>query len=119
VHKWRTSILKSPIKVRNVDGTYNENGAITERCLIPFRINDRIMTEWFYVTALGDQNLILGLPWLEKHNPIIDWMEKTLEFQNSQDLVVQYLKSHRGLEPSDQLYTPFEDIGRWNEEQPI
>jgi hypothetical protein len=25
-HKWRTSILKSPIKVRNVDGTYNENG---------------------------------------------------------------------------------------------
>jgi hypothetical protein len=60
-HKWRTSILKSLIKVRNVDGTYNENGAITERCLIPFRINDKIMTEWFYVTALGDQNLILGL----------------------------------------------------------
>jgi hypothetical protein len=85
---------------------------------------------------------ILGLPWLEKHNPIIDWMEKTLEFRNSQegkakafirslaqgqeettliedkDLVVQYLKSHRGPEPSDQLYTPFEDIGRWNEEKP-
>jgi hypothetical protein len=93
------------------------------------------MTEWFYVMALGDQNLILGLPWLEKHNPIIDWTEKTLEFRNSQedkakafirslaqeqeetmliedkDLVVQYLKSHRGPEPSDQLYTPFEDIG--------
>jgi hypothetical protein len=141
-HKWRTNILKSPIKVRNVDGTYNENGAITERCLRPFRINDRIMTEWFYVTALGDQNLILGLPWLEKHNPIIDWTEKTLEFRNSQedkakafiwslarkqeetmliedkDLVVWYLKSHRGPEPSDQLYTPFEDIGQWNEEQP-
>jgi hypothetical protein len=142
VHKWRTSILKSPIKVRNVDGTYNENGVITERCLIPFRINDRIMTEWFYVTALGDQKLIWGLPWLEKHNLIIDWTEKTLEFRNSQedkakvfirslaqeqeettliedkDLVVQYLKSHRGPEPSDQLYMPFEDIGRWNEEQP-
>jgi hypothetical protein len=106
------------------------------------QINDRIMTEWFYVTALGDQNLILGLPWLEKHNPIIDWMEKTLEFRNSQedkvkafirslaqeqeetmliedkDLVVWYLKSHRGPKPSDQLYMPFEDIGRWNKEQP-
>ena len=34
------------------------------------------------------------------------------------DLVVQYLKSHRGPEPSDQLYAPFEDIGRWNEERP-
>jgi hypothetical protein len=43
------------------------------------------MTEWFYVMALGDQNLILGLPWLEKHNPIIDWTEKTLEFRNSQE----------------------------------
>ena len=79
-HKWRRCILKSPIKVRNVDGMYNENGAITERCLIPFRIKDKIMTEWFYVMTLGDQNLILGLPWLEKHNPIIDWTEKTLEF---------------------------------------
>ena len=43
------------------------------------------MTEWFYVTTLGDQNLILGLPWLEKHNPKIDWKEKTLEFRNSQE----------------------------------
>ena len=74
------SILKTPIKVRNVDGTYNKNGAITERCLIPFRIKDKTMTEWFYVTMIGDQDLILGLPWLEKHNPIIDWKEKTLEF---------------------------------------
>jgi hypothetical protein len=41
------------------------------------------MTEWFYITALGDQNLILGLPWLEKHNPIINWKEKTLEFRSS------------------------------------
>ena len=93
------------------------------------------MTEWFYVTTLGDQNLILGLPWLEKHKPNIDWKEKTLEFQNSQedklkvfiwslaqeqeetmliedtDLVVQYLKSHRGPESMDQLTSPFEDIG--------
>ena len=141
-HKWRKSILKMLIKVRNVDGTYNKNGAIMERCLIPFRIKDKTMTEWFYVTMIGDQDLILGLPWLEKHNPIINWKEKTLEFRSSSedkakvfiwslaqeqeettlikddDLVVRYLKSHRGPEPSDQLYTPFEDIGQWNEEKP-
>ena len=79
-HKWRKSILKTLIKVRNLDGTYNENRVITERCLIPFRIKDETMTEWFYVTMIGDQDLILGLPWLEKHNLIIDWKEKTLEF---------------------------------------
>ena len=27
------------------------------------------------------------------------------------DLVVQYLKLHRGPKPSDQLYAPFKDIG--------
>ena len=110
--------------------------------MIPFRIKDKTMTEWFYITTIGDQDLILGLSWLEKHNPIIDWKEKTLEFRSSfedkakafirslareqeetmlikdEDLVVWYLKLHRGPEPSDQLYTPFEDIGRWNEEKP-
>ena len=100
------------------------------------------MTEWFYVTTIGDQDLIFRLPWLEKHNLVIDWKEKTLEFRSSsedkakvfiwslaqeqeettliedKDLVVWYLKLHRGPEPSDQLYAPFEDIGQWNEEKP-
>ena len=100
------------------------------------------MTKWFYITTIGDQDLILGLPCLEKQNPIIDWKEKTLEFQSSsedkakafiqsltreqeetmlikdEDLMVGYLKSHRGPEPSDQLYAPFEDIQWWNEEKP-
>ena len=82
------------------------------------------------------RNLILGLPWLEKHNPNIDWKEKTLEFWNSQedklkvfiwslaqeqeettlikdtDLVLWYLKSHRGPEPMDQLSSSFEDKGQ-------
>ena len=31
------------------------------------------------------------------------------------DLVVQYLKSHRGPKPMDQLTSPFEDIGRSKE----
>ena len=92
------------------------------------------LTFKFYVTMLGDQNLILGLPWLEKHNPNLDWKEKTLEFRNTQedklkafirslaqgqeetmliedaDLVLQYLKSHRGPKPMDQLTSSFEDI---------
>ena len=133
-HKWRRSILSKPIKVRNVDGTFNEGGSIKEKCLINFTINRRTMTEWFYVTTLGDQNLILGLPWLEKYNPIIDWKEKTLEFRSSpeesakmfiqslvqrreetasekiedDDLVLRFITSHMELEPTDQLYKPFE-----------
>ena len=32
-----------------------------------------------------EKDLILGLPWIEKHNPIIDWKEKTLEFRSSSE----------------------------------
>ena len=81
--RWRKQPLKRPIRVRNVDGSINTNGDISEKCLITFKSGDKEMTEWFYVTATGDQNLILGLPWLEKRNPIIDWRDKTLEFRTS------------------------------------
>ena len=112
-----------------------------EKCLITFYICGKHLTEWFYVTMLGDQNLILGLPWLEKHNPIVNWKEKTLEFRDSQqdkaslqstyqridrtampdwdlDLVVRYLSSHKGSETMDQRWKDFlfEDIGSWSED---
>ena len=82
-HKWRKHKMARPIKVRNIDGSLNTNGEIKERCLITLDCNGRRMTEWFCVTAIGNQNLILGLPWLEKHNPIVNWKEKTLEFRDS------------------------------------
>ena len=61
--QWRKELLKHQIRVRNVNGTINANGNIKEKCLITFRIGDEEMTEWFYVTNTGDQNLILGLPY--------------------------------------------------------
>ena len=81
--QWRKEPLKCQIRVRNVDRTTNANGNIKEKCLIMFRIGDEEMTEWFHVTNTGDQNLILGLPWLTKRNPIIDWRGKSLEIRTS------------------------------------
>ena len=63
------------------------------------------MTEWFCITAIGNQNLILGLPWLEKHNPIVNWKEKTLEFHDSKtDRIRASIQSFgSGFHPSDIL----------------
>ena len=33
------------------------------------------------VTNLGPEDLVLGLPWLRKMNPAIDWREGTLEMR--------------------------------------
>ena len=75
--------MKHLIRVQSIDGSINANGNIKEKCLITFRIGDEEMTKWFYVTNTGDQNLILGLLWLTKRNPIIDWRGKSLEIHTS------------------------------------
>jgi hypothetical protein len=40
---------------------------------LEFKLGDQNFNEWFYVTGLGKQKIILGFPWLHKYNPIIDW----------------------------------------------
>ena len=36
----------------------------------------------FFVSSIGAQPLILGMPWLERVNPLIDWVHKTMEHQS-------------------------------------
>jgi hypothetical protein len=141
-HKWRKKKPTKPIRVKNIDGTYNTNGEISDKCLITIDINGKKMTKWFLVTLLGDQNLILGLPWLEKHDPIISWRNRTLEFCNSkedkikasiwsilhcpdeeampvweEDIIIRYLLSHKGPEDKSLSWKPpFEELGRWTED---
>jgi hypothetical protein len=66
--------LSTPIPVFNVDGTPNEARSITEVVDLILRYKNHLERSLFAVTGLGRQNLILGLPWLQKHNPEIDWV---------------------------------------------
>ena len=34
------------------------------------------------IVALGRAQMVLGMPWLTKNNPHIDWVEKTILFGN-------------------------------------
>ena len=70
--------LAKPIKVRNVDGTPNHGGSITHEILLSYKIGGQNFIEWFNITDLGDQTMILGIPWLQAHNPTINWREKTI-----------------------------------------
>ena len=68
-----------PLRVRNVDGTDNEGGRITKEARIRFRLGNREFDEWCYVTRLGDLSIILGMPWLKRHNPLINWKKGIIE----------------------------------------
>jgi hypothetical protein len=73
--------LSRPIVVRNVDGTQNSNGTITHRTQVDADVAGRPQCLSLLITKLGNQNLILGLPWLDKENPDINWRTGTLSWR--------------------------------------
>jgi predicted aspartyl protease len=64
-----------------VDGTLNKKGTITHCTKEEMEINGRRSKLTFLVTGLGNESIILGLPWLQKVNSVIDWKRGTFEFQ--------------------------------------
>ena len=55
-----------PIWVRNIDGTDNKSGNITSIANVDLLIDGIHMKQIMHVTDLGNQQLILGLPWLRR-----------------------------------------------------
>ncbi|KAF5364752.1 hypothetical protein D9758_009364 [Tetrapyrgos nigripes] len=73
--------IKNPFPVRNVDGSENTMGWVREYTIQNLRIYSRNNKAYheeqaeFYVTDIGDHDIILGTDWLEEHNPDIDWSD--------------------------------------------
>ena len=65
--------LERPIQVRNVDGSFNKEGPIENTVEVNIYYQEhRERTE---INVIGGQkwSVILGMPWLARHNPEIDW----------------------------------------------
>jgi Retroviral aspartyl protease len=73
--------LDKPVKAYNVDGTENKQGTINAYVNLEFSLGERKFKEQFYVTGLGKQKIILGFPWLDKYNSIIDWKKGEVTFK--------------------------------------
>jgi len=71
--------LKKEIPVSNIDETPNRNGPIKYLTRLPVKIDGNIISTEFFISHLGKENVIFGLPWLEMVNPIVDWAKKTLK----------------------------------------
>ena len=71
--------LPEPVTARNVDGTKNKTGTITQYVELPLKIHGRTRVTQLLITGLGKQRIILGFPWLNEHNPDINW--QTGEFK--------------------------------------
>lgn len=73
--------LPFPINVHNVDGSPNKKGKIRYSTTAPLTVLGRTRRTRFLITGLGSQQIILGLPWLRKENPDINWELKTMKWR--------------------------------------
>jgi len=65
--------LEKPIVVKNVDGTGNSGGAILHKVEVNLYFKGHVERVRMDVCDLGKMEVILGMPWLQAHNPEIDW----------------------------------------------
>ena len=90
--------LRNPIVLYNIDGSINKAGSLTDFVRLTLTIGSHTDTHDFLVTDLGPENLILGLPWLKKVNPVIDWESGEMELPSSPE------------EPNSTPTSPFKQI---------
>uniref|UniRef100_A0A0W0G6I4 Putative reverse transcriptase-rnase h-integrase n=1 Tax=Moniliophthora roreri TaxID=221103 RepID=A0A0W0G6I4_MONRR len=81
--------LEKPIKVFNVDGTWNKIGWITHSITVDITIGDKSMKETLLISGLGPERIILGLPWLQDHNLDIDWVTGVVHFRPRQKIMIK------------------------------
>ncbi|KAK1221500.1 hypothetical protein PQX77_015691 [Marasmius sp. AFHP31] len=67
------NVMIQQLMVHSIDGTLNQAGSITHFAQLGLTVNGTETWTDFLVTELGGENVILGLPWLRKTNPQVDW----------------------------------------------
>jgi len=71
----------------NVDGTSNKQGTIKYFIQLDIMVNRRQEKIKLLMTGLGKQRIILGFPWLNKHNPEINWQTGELNWRTTWKLL--------------------------------
>ena len=72
-HKFKRTKLERPVYMRNVDDMLNYAGPIVDT--VEVEIFFKEYKERTSIDVIGGQkwSVILGMPWLGRHNPEIDW----------------------------------------------
>jgi hypothetical protein len=71
----------TPVSVEVIDGRTIASGVIThETTPLELFIDKHTKKIVLNIISTPHHPIIIGLPWLEAHNPIIDWRSRTLTF---------------------------------------
>ena len=73
---------KNPREIYLADGKPSTMGPVTHMTKVPMDISSHRELATFQVANLQNHEVILGMPWLRKHNPTIDWNDKKITFND-------------------------------------
>ncbi|QRW26683.1 Retrotransposable element Tf2 protein [Rhizoctonia solani] len=66
-----------------LNGSSPQAGKIWKKASLTFSLDGKQMTKAFLICNTGSHAAILGLKWLDAHNPEIDWNMQTLTFPHT------------------------------------
>ena len=73
--------LTRKIPLYNIDGSRNKAGSLAHYARLRLQVGKEEAWQDFLMTELGSEDVILGLPWLRRVNPKIDWAEGMMEMK--------------------------------------
>jgi hypothetical protein len=74
---------KVPRRVLAVDRREVASGPVTHDAMVELTINNHHETIRLHCITIGNSPIIVGLPWLKRHNPNIDWREGRVIFDST------------------------------------
>src|SRR5260370_29037352 len=74
-----TKELPNPRKIWNIDGTMNKGGYLTHYIDLDVQTKGIHKEMRFLLTDLGEEDLILGYPWLMTFEPKVTWKTATID----------------------------------------
>ena len=95
--------LPTPILTYNVDGTTNQKGTIHWKVRTTLTLRDHSHPIELMILQLNTPRVILGIPWLKKWNPTINWPCLSMTIPLLPHLPIPYHTQYLGLDANHEL----------------
>ena len=102
-NKLKTAKAKEKLRIQLADGTMRVSNFSVEQDFVEFEDHTEFLN--FSVIPLPKYEAILGKPWLDRWNPIINWKRNSLVWKmGKRDIIVQGVQDPQGPEMISSLF---------------
>jgi hypothetical protein len=93
-----------------LDGTTPKTGKIWHKVHLKFHCQGLPTSADFLICPIGNNDVILGMPWLKDQNPQIDWKEQTLSLMESAQIASEEEADKDSLKGLPSIYHEFAKV---------